>query len=806
LACTGRRNSPQAEFDRIRLSFLQGNLASAKLEAEAAAKQHLGHNQEWNWKFRLLLAEILAHQGLSRDVLSLLTPEIPQELATSDSAVRLHILRALAWSHLGHASEADQNLEIAQKLCDSSHYAVSGEVARIAGAIAAERNDTGRAANLFQQSLEIARAQKDKFLEASDLLNLGVVAIGKEHFDESVDWSNAASALAKEIGAGLTEEKALGNLGWAYFKMGDFDRSLNFFQAAGKRAQELGAVIDQVEWLNNQGLVYFQMDRYGEAEKYYRDSLALARSSQNQPQIVQALIPLGFLSEEVGQIENGRNFCNEALRLARSNADRQDELSALLVQGEIFARAGEPERAEELLTQVARDPQSDTSLRWEAHDRLGRLYEKQNRVAAEREFRASLAVLEAARGSLHLEEFRLPFLANAIHLYDDYVRFLVGQNNPRLALQVADYSRAQTLLEGLGLSAGKTGARSSAGEAQNTARTLGATILFYWLGRDESYLWAVTGEETKLFSLPPRTQIEALVQRYRKALTSPLDPLESANADGHALYDALVAPAAGLMPHNARVVVVPDGVLNNLNFETLLAPQPAPHYWIEDVTIANANSIAMLTASRGRSGKSNRNLLLMGDAVAVDPKYRELANAAAETKKIEDHFAGTARSVFTQARATPAAYFASAPEQFSFIHFVAHGTASQFSPLDSAIVLSNSGNSFKLYARDIIAHPLHAELVTISSCYGEGTRAYTGEGLVGLSWAFLRAGAHNVIGALWEVSDNSTPQLMDRFYGDLRDGRTPAAALRQAKLEMLHSQGVFRKPFYWAPFQLYTGS
>ena len=101
-------------------------------------------------------------------------------------------------------------------------------------------------------------------------------------------------------------------------------------------------------------------------------------------------------------------------------------------------------------------------------------------------------------------------------------------------------------------------------------------------------------------------------------------------------------------------------------------------------------------------------------------------------------------------------------------------------------------------------HPIDAQLVTISACYGSGTRSYAGEGLVGLSWAFLRAGAHSVIGALWEVSDDSTPRLMDTLYQGLEDGQTPAVALRRAKLTLLHSQSRFRMPFYWAPFQIYT--
>jgi len=100
---------------------------------------------------------------------------------------------------------------------------------------------------------------------------------------------------------------------------------------------------------------------------------------------------------------------------------------------------------------------------------------------------------------------------------------------------------------------------------------------------------------------------------------------------------------------------------------------------------------------------------------------------------------------------------------------------------------------------------LRADLVTISACYGAGERAYSGEGLVGLSWAFLRAGAHNVVVAFWVAAEASTEQLMDKFYDELDKGAGPDVALRAAKLSLLRGGG-FRKPFYWAPFQLYAGS
>jgi CHAT domain-containing protein len=185
-----------------------------------------------------------------------------------------------------------------------------------------------------------------------------------------------------------------------------------------------------------------------------------------------------------------------------------------------------------------------------------------------------------------------------------------------------------------------------------------------------------------------------------------------------------------------------------------------------------------------------------------------LSKATDEIHNIGQHFSAEETKIFTREEATPVNYLEGKPERFSYIHFVAHGIASRLSPLDSAIVLSkatSADDSFKLYAREIIHRPLRADLVTVSSCYGAGVRAYSGEGMVGLSWAFLRAGAHGVVGALWEVSDASAPQLMGSLYAELKRGKGPDAALRTAKLQLLHSGSTFRRPFYWAPFQLYVG-
>jgi CHAT domain-containing protein len=600
----------------------------------------------------------------------------------------------------------------------------------------------------------------------------------------------------------------LGNLGWAYYQLGDAERALDMFLQAEKSARQFRAVHVQLIWLMAAGYVYLDRGEYSLAEQSYLQGLDLAEQINGKEDVLTALMSLALVSEQMGKLGPARAYAERAIQMAREDRNRSDELYPLLVEGRVAAKQHDSTRAENLFREVAGDPKSDVSLKWEAEHALAKLYEGEKRPSeAENEYRTALKTFETARSELKHEESALSFLTNASRIYDDYVHFLVTRGKTDEALQVADFTRARTLAEGLGLLRKGTSLVPSALRAQAVAQRAGGTILFYWLGEKQSYLWAINSNKTDLFTLPAGGEIDAAVHRYERALVGPQDVLETANHDGTWLYTTLVAPAQSVLPKNGRVLIVPDGSLNGLNFETLLASGEKLHYWIEDATISDASSLRLLhtpaSASTVRGG-----LLMIGNPLAAGHDYGTLPNAGLEMDKIESHFAQDERTVYAQGEATASSYLASKPEQFSYIHFVAHGTASRTSPLDSAVVLSPWGkqeDSFKLYARDVVRNPLHAHLVTISTCYGAGTRAYTGEGLVGLSWAFLRAGAHNVVGALWEVNDTSTPQLMDRFYAELTRGRSPDIALRAAKLSLLNSKDAFRKPYYWAPFQLYSG-
>jgi CHAT domain-containing protein len=120
----------------------------------------------------------------------------------------------------------------------------------------------------------------------------------------------------------------------------------------------------------------------------------------------------------------------------------------------------------------------------------------------------------------------------------------------------------------------------------------------------------------------------------------------------------------------------------------------------------------------------------------------------------------------------------------------------------SGLLLTQDSKSVEdgvLYTGEILALELNAQLVTLSACETALGKKVEGEGVRGLSTAFLFAGAKNVIASLWKVSDESTAELMIEFYTELLSGKDKATSLRLAKLRLIKSE-AFSHPYYWAPF------
>jgi CHAT domain-containing protein/tetratricopeptide (TPR) repeat protein len=145
--------------------------------------------------------------------------------------------------------------------------------------------------------------------------------------------------------------------------------------------------------------------------------------------------------------------------------------------------------------------------------------------------------------------------------------------------------------------------------------------------------------------------------------------------------------------------------------------------------------------------------------------------------------------------------------KYRIVHFATHGLVNNEHPGLSGIILSmldeqgRPQNGF-LRLHDIYNLELPVDLVVLSACNSALGKQVRGEGLVGIVRGFMYAGAERVLASLWKVDDEATGELMKRFYREmLQEGLSPAAALREAQIEMWR-QSEWRFPFYWAAFVL----
>ncbi len=621
--------------------MVHGDLAIAQSKSEQELKYYAERDARWAMEFRVLTAEILTYEGRSQQALALLSDKNNVYPPSGDLAVKRMLLCSLAHVHLGQPQLAEKEVQDARQLSEASHSPLEAEVLQTEGLIKTRRNQFVEAGNTLQRSLEIARKQDDKFLQASVLQNLGWLALQAEHYGEALDWFNASAEIARSINARLVLESGLGNVGWAYYKLGDFEKALVNFQQAEEQARKLGEPLAQITWLNDAGLSLYQLGDLKGAEDYYRKAFAQAQAIDSKELIADTRTSIGLLFLQQGQLDSAKLETDEALKAARLLQDKSVELDPLFLQAILTAQQDNAPNAEQNLLHVHEESAESPSLRWGIENSIGDFYVRQRQPQkAELWYRKSIQTFETQRSSVKDEELMLPFFANGESLYSDYGSLLIASHKSDEALQQLDSGRARTLEEGLDPKKREAHEQEGAPNPRLIARRLHASILFYSLGPEKSYLWVINAKGTRLFDLPRQSEIDTRVQRYQKAILRSSDPLREANEDGQSLYDILVAPAAAMLPPGSRVFVIPDGSLNGLNFETLLAPGiNGPHYWIEDVTLTNANSIRLLSHLDGSSTRpGGANLLLIGNPVSPSAEYESLPNAPAEIDDITKHF------------------------------------------------------------------------------------------------------------------------------------------------------------------------
>ncbi|HET9792263.1 MAG TPA: CHAT domain-containing protein [Candidatus Angelobacter sp.] len=793
LATGCRQRDWQTRYSSALTEFRNGN-SDAALSLIADLPDKPGkHDPIWYWRARILRAQIFLRQNQPAQALSYLSAfpaKLPDEITAKQD-----VFAGMALCQTGKTAEAQKRFAVADSIISSTTPGLRADLL-YARADCISDDHPEQAMQLFSQAAALAHGN-DNYLEARALAYRGYLLMQANYCDQAMDVFNQA---LRSVNSPYTKQTLLGNKGSCSQDLGEWIASGEYLtEAIAISAQMKDAQADHVLWLIDLGRQRASQAEYEDAQKLYEEGLVAARNANRSDLIARALFGSAMVAIKTENLSLAKQRLAAADEL---NLSKENRVYSAADKAQIASLEGDQSTAERLymgvLSSDARGP-----VKWFAQTSLAQIYLKENRPKeAEQMFKSAIAWSEQGFYSVTGERFRISILDEVPYYYDSYVSFLISQGRSLEALSVSERGRSRTLAEARKIHPAGTPLNLRAIQ-QNLGRHSHQIVLAYWLTEKQSYLWLISATQFKTFTLAPEMDIVREIEAYNQTT---LDQSESETAHGQNLFKMLVAPAAKYIPRNARVTIVPHRRLHRLNFETLITDGDNPHFWVEDVCIQNTSFLAGLEKPDDGWPAYPKQLLLMGDPVQATKEFPGLGHAKEEMKAVAGRFNQSAESIYSQANATPEAYGASKPGQFRFLHFVTHGTANDLNPLESAIILSPGKDGFKLYARDIIKTAIHPELVTISSCYGAGTRQYAGEGLVGLSWAFLRAGAHNVIGALWETDDQANVKLMDTFYTAMSKKDDPAGALRTAKLALLHSDSFWKRPYYWAALQLYSSN
>jgi CHAT domain-containing protein len=430
-------------------------------------------------------------------------------------------------------------------------------------------------------------------------------------------------------------------------------------------------------------------------------------------------------------------------------------------------------------------------------------------------------------------------------------------------------------------------------EVQQKILDADTVLLEYSLGREQSYLWAVTTNSVSLRRLPARDKLDALAmalrdrvvpQSLRRSLLDAGSQTRGLNDErglalsnnattanvaafvdaSGALYQSTIAPVASLLA-NKRLLVVADGALNYVPFESFVTATGGGGdystlpYLVRTNEVAYAPSASVVAAIRqqaasGAAAANSRGLLLVADPIfdASDPRAKILQGTgaaasgeqsgemlavnsavadltgASNTAAVGSGNVKLARLNGTRAEAQQIATFARtsglAPDiwldldasenkvkttdvsKYRILHVATHGLLNTERPQFTGVVLSLVGNREGdgfLRTDEIFNLRLGSPLVMLSACETGLGKERRGEGVIGLTRAFMYAGAPTVGVSLWSVSDKSTADLMTDFYKRLLTKGSPAppAAMRAAQVAMIEGK-KYSAPFYWAPFVL----
>lgn len=712
-----------------------------------------------------------------------------------------------------------------------------------------ELGEWERASTLYDEALALFRSFPDSRNEAITLNNLGRIHRLKAEPSKALGFLERSLAQRRQIGDRYGEGVTLANLGAALADLGDSSRAVDHYRQALELQRATANRLGEGSTLTSIAALQAQAGEPGAALATFEQALSLRLTIGDRRGEADTRYGIARVLRDQGRLSESRDSVAAALEIIESlrvNVESRELRASYLASAQKYYEL----EIDVLMQLHEHEPGKGTDLQALRTSEAARARSLLDLLA---EANADLG--EEGDGALRERERSLR--RHLVSLLNRQVRLLAGKHTDaeaaKLAREVMDLSAEhEAALAQRRASSPRYAALTqprilTAPEIQGLLD--GETLLVeYALGDERSYVWVVSKDEVWSWTLPARAAIEAAARELHGRLEEgPGATTDAAVAAGVSRLSGLIlAPLAGRLGRK-RLVFVGGGALQFVPLgllEVRGVPLVADH---EVVNLPSASALAALRQNVAERGAAPRTLAVIADPVfeRTDPRVRRSvaggrgSNEAPGGDGGPQHSRGwreaaaggslhLPRLVFSrlEARAILALMpqaerrafldfeasrpFAVGPElpRYRLLHFATHGILNDARPELSGVVLSlvdpqgRDQDGF-LSTIDVFNLKIGADLVVLSACRSALGREVRGEGLVGLSRAFMYAGAPRIVASLWQVDDEATAELMKHFYENLLGPArlAPAAALRAAQLRMRRLRR-WRQPHAWAGFVL----
>jgi len=564
-----------------------------------------------------------------------------------------------------------------------------------------------------------------------------------------------------------------------------------------------------------------------------REAVAVARQSSLRPLIAEAWIAEGRALLALGDASGARRVALRARRLARAQGAAPLLQRAYELSGRIAEAQGTPRLAiryyQDAIAQHEREQRtvifehrdSFAARRTSAYERLAALQlgcGMVNEALATAERAKSRALADSISGAIDLRPRGSGIVRRiareltaareeyaAAHAWLDTEQTRADASDIDVAQRKARISdleaRINVLLRRLQLAATPDDTTDLFGALPPPTPPVlgrGTAIVEYFFSGDDILRFVIDARGVRGERLPAVVpEIDRLLWTFRLSLETlrRLGPARIQHLAAQCreilgrFYHLLLAGIEAGESYDA-LVIVPHGALHYVPFHALHDGQ---RYLVQRYAISYAPSATLYAVCRGRMERRRPGSTLVLAHTAGD----QLPYALDEAERVGTILGASVRAESGATRAV----LSSEGRRAATIHIAAHGVFRPDAPLFSHVQLADG----PLTTADVFNLDFRAGLVVLSACETGRSVLGGGDELVGLSRAFLHAGAASLLVSQWRVDDRSTSILMTRFYEALRDGKTPVEALCAAQRACISDatpQNDWSHPFYWAGFQL----